>query len=139
MEQRGNIEEYLNRKLAILEKIAANTETQRRFIPRRDMRGLRRVLREREALIEGLADVNRDLARNPGWKTMTALAAKMQEMTMKQKEILARSSQVLQQAIMERNRIAAELNSSRVVRYIKTRYVNHWTIMARGGRINEKG
>lgn len=139
MEQRENIEDCLNRKLAILEKIAANTDTQLRFIPRREMRGLRRVLRERDALLEGLVDVNRDLARNSGWKSMPVLAAKIQELALKQVEILARSRQALQGAIMERNRVVAELNSSRVGRNIKNRYVNHWTVMAQGCRINEKG
>jgi len=139
MDKQEPIEGCLNKKKIILEKLAANTETQRRFIPKREMRGLRRILRERDVLMEELAAVNRELARYPGWKIMNSLALRLRELTLKQQEILRRAGEALQEAIMERNRIAAELNSKRTARNIKNRYVNHWLVRARGGRINEKG
>jgi len=134
-----DLKDILGRKMVILKKIAANTEIQLRFIPRRELRGLRRILRERDELLDKLADVNMELSYSPGWETIPSLAAKRQEIAMMQQAILTRSSQGVQQAVTERRRIAAELNSSRAARNIKRQYVNHWAGMPQGGRINEKG
>ena len=41
----------LNKKMQILDKIVTNTEAQCRFIQRREMKGLKRVLAEREVLL----------------------------------------------------------------------------------------
>jgi flagellar biosynthesis/type III secretory pathway chaperone len=139
MEQREAIEYYLERKMGILEKIAANTETQRRFIPRRELRGLRRVLREREALLQELAALNREIAGSLKWKTVNTLTPQFQAIAARQREIMNHAAQALQEAAMERNRIAAELNGSKKTRSIRNQYVNHWTVLAPGCRINEKG
>lgn len=138
MEKQELIEGCLNKKKIILERLAANTETQRRFIPKRELRGLRRILRERDVLMEELAAVNRELASCPGWK-ISPLALRFRELALKQQAIMRNSGEALQEAILERNRIAAELNSKRTARNIKNRYINHWLVMGRGGRINEKG
>jgi hypothetical protein len=129
----------LSQKTQILEKIAANTETQCRFIHGRKMKGLNRVLRERAALIEELAAINAELASDQTWKSLPRLTAMMQDTSNKQMEIMERSHQVLQQAITEKACIAAELKNSRVQRQVKSQYVNPWAVMARGHRINERG
>jgi hypothetical protein len=128
-----------NKKLQILGEIAANTETQCHFIQDRKMKGLKRVLKEREALLKELVAVNEELAGDQTWKSRQNLAIVIQEIADKQQEIMERSKQVLQQAVAEKARIAEELRQSKIRRQVNSRYVNPYAVMARGRRINEKG
>ena len=139
MGQLENAREYLDKKSNILNKIAHNTETQYRFIHKREMRGLKRVLRERDALIVELAAVNLELGKDESWKNIQWLVPLIQELSLKQQEILDRSRQIIQEAIIERTHIAAELKSSRVRQQVKNQYVNPWAVVACGRRFNEKG
>ena len=129
----------LTKKRQILEAIAANTETQGRFIQSRKMKGLKRVLKEREALLQELAAVNAELADDQTWKSRQDLAGLIQEIAGRQQEIMERSNQVLQQAVTERACIAAELRKSKIGRQVNNHYVNPWGVMPQGRRINEKG
>lgn len=139
MGQLENASEYLNKKNNILGKIAANTETQYRFIHKREMRGLKRVLRERDTLIEELVAINLALSKDQSWKNIQGLIPLIQDLNHKQQEILDRSRQVIQEAVAERTRIAAELKSSRVRQQVKSQYINPWAVVAHGRRFNEKG
>lgn len=130
---------YLTKKKEILEKIAAKTETQCRFIHKREMTGLKRVLRERDALIEEIIAINRELARDQTWRSMQGLRLIIQDIINREQAIMDRSRQVLQDAIAEKARIAGELKNSRVHRQVKNQYINPWTAVARGSRINERG
>lgn len=129
----------LNQKMQILEAIAGNTETQYRFIQKRELKGLNRVLRERAALIEALAAINTKLANDQAWRRMPAFVSLNQAIAAKEQETINRCSQVMQEAIAEKARIADELRKSRMQRQVRTQYVNPWAIVARGRRINEKG
>ena len=129
----------LQRKLEILEQIAAKTETLCRFIPDRKMTGIGRVLRERKALIDELAAVNAEVAGNPAWKSVSDIEQLRQEAVGKQRQILERSRQVLQQAIEEKACIAAELKKSRVHRQVRNQYVTPYKSMLPGCRFNKKG
>ena len=139
MGQWGKARDCLTKKNEILEKIAANTETQYRFIRKREMRGLRRVLREREALIKELLSINLALSQEKGWETKQELISIIQVLKDKQQEILARSRQVIEEAIAERNYIGMELKSSRVRQQVKNQYMNPWAAVTPGRRFNEKG
>ena len=139
MGQCEKMSDYLKQKNKILGKIASNTETQYRFIHKREMRGLRRVLREREVLIKELIGINLELSQDQSWKSNQGVVTLVQEMNLKQQEILDRSRQVIQEAITERTRIAAEIKSSRVRQQVKTQYINPWAVVAQGRRFNEKG
>jgi len=130
---------YLNQKLQILKQLAANTETQYRFIPRREMNGLGRVLDEREVLLEQLAALNNQLAKDQSWKNLKMLAPLLRDVSNQEQRLIQRSKEVLQDAINEQKLIAAELKNSKVQRQVNNQYVNPWTIMGRGGRINAKG
>lgn len=130
---------FLNQKMKILEKIAANTETQCRFIHERKMKGLGRVSRQRDVLIEELVAVHEELSRDQSWKNITGLTPLLQEIAQKQQEVMERSQQVMEQAVAERVRIAAELRSSKARRQVKSQYTNPWAMVAQGRRINEKG
>ena len=129
----------LQRKLQILEQIAAKTETLCRFIPDRKMTGIRRVLRERNALIEELAAVNAELAGNSAWRSLSGIEPLRQEAASKQRQILERSRQVIQQAIEEKTRIATELKNSRIHRQVRNQYVTPYKVMLPGCRFNKKG
>ena len=139
MEHWEQLNVCLIKKRQILEKIAANTETQCRFIHKREMKGLERVLDEREVLLDGLARINKELANDSAWKNAVALAPMVRDITHQQQELLERSKQVLQEAIAERACIAAELKNNRIRRQVKNGYVNPWASIAGGRLINEKG
>lgn len=128
----------LQRKVQLLEQIAAKTETLCRFVPARKMTGIGRVLRERKALIDELAAVNAEIASNPAWKN-TGLAPLIQEAAGRQQNIVERSRQMLQQAMEEKARIASEIRTSRVHRQARSQYVTPWRAMMPGCRFNKKG
>lgn len=133
------ISSSLTAKEQILDQLAVNTETQGRFIQERKLKGLNRLLREREALIQKLMAINEALTSDQSWKNMPGLLSITQAIAAKQQKVMERSNQVLQQAIAERAAIAAELRKSKLGRQVKSQYVNPWAIMTRGRRINEKG
>jgi len=130
---------WLREKIEIVERIAAKTETISRFIGKRKMKGLGRVLREREALLSELAAVNRELADDRRWQTMDELAPLRAALAAKQREVLDRSAEIVRQARTELARIALELKRSRTMRQAKNNYVNRWQIMTAGRRLNVKG
>jgi hypothetical protein len=135
----AEIRECLVHELGILDKILANTATQSRFVQRREMRGLRRLLRERAALIEQLAAVDSKLNAHSGWKSSGLFTAEARSLAAKQREILTACEQVLQQALAERASIAAVLGGSRLARQAKNNYVNRWLTLAYSSRLNVKG
>lgn len=139
MEQSEEAHSCLQRKLEILDQIAAKTETLCRFIPNRKMTGIGRVLRERNVLIDELAAVNAEVAGNPMWKNISGIEPLRQAAANKRREILERSRQVLQQAIEEKACIANELKNSRVHRQVRNQYVTPYKIMLPGCRFNKKG
>ncbi len=128
--------ERLARKAVLLEKIAANTATQGRFVRRREMRGLGRLLRERAALIGELAAVNKQLA---GERLGGLLAAEARALIARQREITTACEHVIQQAAAELGRIAGEIAASRTKRRMKTVYVDTWQRAARGSCLNVRG
>ncbi|CQR71981.1 hypothetical protein SOV_06850 [Sporomusa ovata DSM 2662] len=139
MGQEVSARDSLRRKLQILEQIAVKNETLSRFVRDRKMTGLRRVLRERQALIDELAAVNAEWDNNPIWKHTPGLAHLLQEAAGKQQEVRERCRQVLQQAIAEKACIAAELKNNRVQQQIRSQYVTPWSVMLPGCRFNKKG
>ncbi|GMB01215.1 hypothetical protein [Pelosinus sp. IPA-1] len=129
----------LNKKIQIIEKIAVNTEAQCRFIHRREMNGLKRTLAERDVLIWKLIAINEELSSDQTWKRMGKLKSIIQDITHKEQEIMDRSRQIIQEAVIERARIAAELRNSKAQRQVKSQYINPWVIMMSGRHINRKG
>jgi hypothetical protein len=139
MGQGEKVRDCLERKLQILEKIAAKTETLCRFTRDRKLKALNRVLEEREILIQSLTEVNRELADTPAWQSIPGITALLEAANNKQQAVLERSRQVLAQAREASAHIAAELKSCRVQKQIRSHYTNPWTVMLPGRRINEKG
>lgn len=139
MGQAKQARDYLIKKIEMIKKIAANTETQHRFIHKREMKGLGRVLGERDVLLAELASLNCELAKDKTWETTSVLAPIIQEVVAEQQAILERSKQVLEEAMAERNRIATELKNKRIHLQVRSHYVNPWAIVASGARFNAKG
>lgn len=122
----------------MLAKIGVNTDKQRLLVARREMRGLRRLLRERAALIDELAAVSRLLASEELRPFRASFAREFTAIETRQRELLGACDQVLQQALAERARIAAEINNGRLMRQVKNRYINKWQVMAWGNCLNVK-
>jgi hypothetical protein len=137
MEQ-ASVRSLLVKKMEILAAIAANTETQIRFVLKREMRGLRRLLNERELLIRGLAAVNADLEQAGQHLQAGLFQDLLQPIALKQLEIANQSAKALQAAVAERDKIAAELHSVRALKNLQNGYVRRW-LPVRGNRFNEKG
>lgn len=139
MERWEKVKKNLIRKMELLEKIAANTETQYRFIHKREMRGLCRILNERELLIKEFAVINRELSNDQQWKNEPSLLLQLQAIEAKQQQILSRSKQVLQEAQTELAAISLELKDSKMRRQIENQYINNFSILIPGLRICEQG
>lgn len=120
------IGEYLVKNIEILEKIAVNTNTQLRFIHRQEMRGLRRIIQERECLIVELTSITEILSNQTGWKNKPRFQLLLQAVSDKQKQILNLSRDGLEAAMAERNKLKAKLQRFRVMRNVQNRYVNVW-------------
>ncbi|HWR07942.1 hypothetical protein [Sporomusa sp.] len=138
MKQEGFLA-YLTQKLEIIEKININTQTQCRFVHRREMRGLNRLLRERALLIDQLVTVNSKLVNERNWEQVDEIQTMVKVIEIKQKEVLDGCDQVLQEALAEHKKIAAELSNFKLMRQLKGRYVQQWTVMAAGQRFSAKG
>ncbi|MDR3592044.1 MAG: hypothetical protein P4N41_20500 [Negativicutes bacterium] len=130
----------LRNKLKLLDEIKVNTEKQARFARRGEMRGLRRLLNERAALIDKLLKLDREMtagahspAGQPDLKKLTeAIAAR-------KLEILACWDTALQEAMAARDRVGTRLFDVRTGRRLQHQYVNCWTIPIQGSRFNKRG
>lgn len=132
------VRKYLGQKEAILDKIDANTIIQGRLVLKREMRGLRRLLRERAALIDDFALVNNRLKSDKQWLKSGLFAEEIRQLEEKERHVLNSCDQVLKQAMAERTRIAAEINNSRVMQRVKHHYINRWQTMAWGHSFSGK-
>ena len=134
----------LARQWELLRQIGVNTEIQRRFVRRRDLRGLRRLLREQAALLKELAAVNRELqnARESG--IFHEESEKSQDLRIliaaQQAEIMERGRGVLQEAQREKERIGAEIKNVVMRKQLKMKYQTaRRQTGAPGKRFNSKG
>ena len=138
MEQTEKIRLFLLNKLHIFAELAANTERQSRFIRKRQMTGLQRLLREREALLKALAETESVQLEDPQWRRNRDLMPLFQALAERQQEVFARSKQVLQEAEFELNRIAAELKRSKMTRKVNRQYVSYPEALLQGRRVNAR-
>lgn len=115
----------LVKKLQILDKIIANTGAQLRFINKLQLKGLQRVLAERECLIGELSAVNQEIARLD--KVVSPkINSLLSEINEKQTLILKNSAQALQNAVIEQNNIKGRLKSIKTGRKLQHGYFNQW-------------
>lgn len=131
-------ENCLKKKMEIVQAIARNTVLQSRFIRTGDMRRLKRLIWERGNLLAEMAAVNLQLASLllPPTQEIQSLVAIIAE---KQQAVLQASDQALREAIFERDKIAAQLSNTRIMRYVKKRYVTQWVMAGCRSQLNLKG
>jgi hypothetical protein len=122
----------------LLKKITALTQTQLRFICRQDIRGLKRVIQERESLIAEAGSVQQILQKQPGWENQLQFKSLQQEIAAEQRIILAMSRKGLEAAQLEKNKLKNTLQRFRQMRTAQNRYVNDWMPKS-SHRFNAKG
>jgi len=138
MQMNQEIIGLLKRKLAVLDQIAANTEQQGRFVKKQQMTGLRRLLREREALIEELGGIVGALQGKPVPPDDYEVHSLQKTIKGRQSEILDACRQVLQSAQLVKADIFAQLHSVRTTYQLNSRYIYQWEQPVLRTRINAK-
>jgi hypothetical protein len=124
MHNLSTIQDCLESKLQILEQIKANFDTQIRFIGKRKIKGLDRLTRELQDLINNLAGIDAQLGKDREWLSNPELQAMIQTIEAKQREILELGAESLQNAGLERIKIADELQQTRQFKKAHHQYVN---------------
>lgn len=113
---------YLIKKRQVLDKILEVTERQLRFILKDQLKGLKRVIGEREQLISELLDIDEHLKKDISWQENLIVMPLLRSIKEKEDEILAVSSQVLRAAREEQNNTKAKLQQFRLMRNMKNCY-----------------
>ncbi len=135
---REDAQQLLEEQVELLERIRANTETQRYFIRRRELRGLGRMLQERAALINELGAVRQALEAFADWRSDPGLEPLLTTIELKRDETFRLINCVYREALAEKERIGAEVKKLRLKRQLKNQYVLKWTMLSWGNRFNEK-
>ncbi len=135
---RDEIQQLLEQQLELLERIRANTETQRYFIRQRELRGLGRMLQEREVLINQLGAVRQAVEAFADWRNDPGLERLVESIELKRDETFQLINCVYREALAEKQRIGAEIKNLRLKRQLKNQYVLKWTMLSWGNRFNEK-
>lgn len=138
MMSQQEINRCLREKLEILQQIGRNTDILLRFVHRRDMTGMRRLLREQEKLIHALAAVQ---ARLPERDCSYPVESISLSHTVKrlQTGILAGHAKLIDEALCERSKIATDLKNIRLRRNINSRYLGYGAMPRPGRRFNKRG
>lgn len=137
---RVDFQQLLTRKLQVTEVVIAKTETQLRFINKRQMKGLRRVLQERQSLIDELERITETLeADNTGWKMERELQPLLQEIAAKSLRMIQLSEEAVKTAIAERAAMAGELRQMRMKKSVNQTYFRPWQGLAVGRNFSVKG
>lgn len=125
-------------KIEILKAINTNTQTQLRFVHKRQTLGIQRLLREREQLIADLAAINGKLSGDSQWRTDPRYQPLYQIIDRIREEITKNCKQTLSDAIVERNQILSEIRRLQTFKKCRNRYQGK-RVSAPGMRFNWKG
>jgi hypothetical protein len=131
--------DYLQRQLKILEEIKVNTDKQGRFVRRGEMRGLRRLLGERQVLIDELVDLTGKLAGDHPRSYLPDAEKLRKDIAARKLEIRDSFDKALREAMTARARIGVQLRDIRTGRRLQHQYVSCWTAPEQGSRFNKKG
>lgn len=133
------VQDLLLQQEQVWTEIIAKTQTQLRFIGRREMKGLGRVLRERQHLIDKLSDIRRALLLESGWDVTREFQLLRQQIGLKEAEAIRLSEQAVQAAREERRQIAAELRQVKVRKTVQHTYFRSWQVQAVGKKFSAQG
>ena len=136
-----SIKAQLSRKSEIVEKICKNNEKLRRFIHKRNMLGVKRVLQETNNLIEELSAIDNLLRSqsDTGWQDLAEFRAITNTLKLQQTAMIASYQQTVQEATAERHSIAAELRDLKAKRLLGNHYSRQWPLITAGRRLSVKG
>lgn len=130
----------LAKKMELIKAICANNASQQRQLRCRNLRAIRRLLRERAALIEELRVSDSQLAaigtawqQQPNWQPIVQTISQLQQ------DMLNSCRQLLQQTADERRNVAAELRTIKNARQLKNHYAPRWQGQIPGRRLSVKG
>lgn len=128
----------LTQKKELLDRIKANTETQMRLITRQDIRGLRRVIGERQKLIEEFAALASHMKQYREWEYHDEAQPLLLSIAERHRLVIEISRTTMELLKTERDNLKDRL---RQVRLGKTVYHSYTTVRppARGSYINTKG
>lgn len=136
----SSLKSCLIRKLQLIQDICANNESQQRLLKRRNLRAVRRLLREREELIAELTTINSQLnTLDAAWEQQSAWQSIAQTINQLQTDMLNSCRQVFYQAAAERRNIATELKSIKTAQHLKNHYAPTWQGLNAGRRLSVKG
>jgi hypothetical protein len=134
------LKSFLVRKLQLIKAICANNESQERLLKRRNLRAVRRLLREREALIVELVNIDSQLTiLDATWSERPAWQSIAQTINQLQGDMIRSCRQVIGQATAERRNIAAELKNIKTAQHLKSQYASPWKGLTAGRRLSVKG
>ena len=126
-------------KLEVLTAIAANTEQQRRLLRRNSLRGVSRLLKEREALIRQFSVLVRQENAVAFFSHAGEAVRLRQAMLRKQREILESSYLLRQETAQAKQQIAQRLQALRTKRRLRRQYDPSSAAAFCGRRLNLKG
>lgn len=133
-----DLRDCLAQEAEILENIVANTERQIRFIKKREIKGLQRLIREREDLIGQLFEVKARLDKNDIYQNTDAeLQSLVQIIDNNKKQIQDYSIQAFEAVKSERERISLELKRIRNQKIARNQYGRR-RFPEPGSRFNKK-
>ena len=133
--QRLTVKEQITRKLELMETINDNSEKLRRFIPKQNMMGIKRVLNETNQLIEALCAVDKELAEQVDWQQFPHELR--QALTRQKATMLQSYQQAIAETVAVHREIAGKLRGIRNSRQLKNSY-SPWNPRP-GRRLSIKG
>lgn len=137
---RAKVQQCLVRKLQVVEAIIAKTETQMRFVGKRQMKGLWRVLRERQELIDELGQISQTLEQAAGrWQTERDFQPLLKSIKEKSSLMIRLSEQAVEAVKAERCVMAGELRQLRMAKSVNKTYLRPWQGLAVGRNFSAKG
>lgn len=129
---------YLNQKNDLLGEMKANTETQLRFIARQDIRGLRRLIQERQQLIDAFATLCLQVRQYGDWNSNREIQPLLLTIEERQRDVMELSQRVKQLLENERDTIRDRLRQVRQ-RRVAHNYYAVAKAAVRGSYLNTQG
>ena len=116
----------LDEKRILLGKIIGNTESQIRLIRQQKMVGIKRLLRVRRQLLDGLAELVRLEAAGLCWNERADVKDIRRQIRQAEQQLLAANSLAVQLALKEQKRIADQMRGNSQAREIHQTYIGRW-------------
>ena len=118
--------ELLQQKTILLARITENTERQIRFIRRQAMVGWRRLLREREGLLEKLSVVVALQQASRQWCEEEEVQEIHRQISQMEEQLLIFNASAMQSAAEGKARIAEKMRGNTQAKDVRKIYIHRW-------------